>query len=302
MRYAGLAQWRRPLPEAVVIVSFILGLFVYWFGLANRYHIFLYGHVAQGIPQAQPFDEMTSSRYWMAGLVASGAVMILYSAANGLWGHVSARRKQRFVPTAWWRVWVLGAIPLSIGIPVITMTLNSPTLPPHLAVACVVATLLGLAVALLPGKWAAERPLDLMWLAADGVGLMPPLLLLRAVELPGRGLSIGQGVAWRVAIGSCLAGAVWLGGMSVLRLWRQREMPTAAALVLAGVGLSYLLMPLVHYLLATPPAYRYITTASNFFAFNRDIQLLAMVVASGLALGVTQARRRLTYHRRVCGV
>lgn len=65
---------------------------------------------------------------------------------------------------------MLGAFPISIGIPAVTMTMNSPTLPPVLAAACAAATLLGLAVAPLPGKWAAERPLDLMWLVADGVG------------------------------------------------------------------------------------------------------------------------------------
>ncbi|MCL4302193.1 MAG: hypothetical protein KJ077_41280 [Anaerolineae bacterium] len=275
------------------ISVFILGLFYYWYALANRYIIFLYEHTAAGIPPAQPFDEMTSSRYWMSGLVAAGAVMVLYTAANWLWGQVTARRKKQFVPSTWWQVWVLSAIPISIGIPAITMTVNSPALPPSLAAACVVATLLGLAVALLPGKWAAERPVDLLWLVADGVGLMPALLLLRAVELPGRGLSVSYVTAWLLAIGGLLAGAVWLAGMSLLRLWRHKETPNAGVLLLAGLGLSYVLMPLFHHLLATPPAYRYISTASNFFAFNLGIQFLALMVAAGLAVGVTRGRRWL---------
>ena len=121
------AQWRLPFLEAVVISLFILALFYYWFGLANRHIIFLYGHTTVGIPYAQPFDEMTASRYWMAGLVAAGAVMVLYTAYNWLRGRVAARLNKRFVPAAWWRVWLLCVIPIVVGLPAITMTMNSPS-------------------------------------------------------------------------------------------------------------------------------------------------------------------------------
>lgn len=296
-----VAQWRQPLLDATCISLFILGLFYYWYGLANRHVIFLYEHVAGGTAgtPAQPFDETTSSRYWMAGLVASGAVMVLYTAVNWLRHHIAVWRKKPFVPSAWWRVWAPAAIPLSIGIPVITMNVNSPALPPALAAACVLATLVGLAVALLPGKWAAERPWDLVWLVADSAGLMPALLLLRVIELPAQGVSLSYSAAWRWAIGGVVAGAVWLAVMSILRIWRHRKTPSSGALLLGGLGLSYLLMPLAHYVLATPPTYRYITTASNFFAFNVGIQLLAVVVAAGLAEGITHARRRLEQNRRI---
>ncbi len=298
MRNSWNTNWHLPLLEAIVISIFILGLFYYWYGLANRYNVFLYGHTAVGIPSAQPFDEMTSSRYWISGLVAAGAVMILYTTTNWLWGQVAAWHKKHFVPSTWWHVWLLGAIPIGLGIPAITMTVNSPTLPPTLAAACAVVTLLGLAVALLPGKWAAERPLELIWLIADGVGLMPVLLLLRAVELPSRGLAVNHTVAWLFAIGGFVVGAIWLVGMSILRIWWHKEMPSAGALILAGLGLSYVLMPLVHHMLATPPAYRYISTASNFFAFNLGIQFLAVGVATGLAVGVTNRRRWLRQSRQ----
>jgi hypothetical protein len=188
-------------------------------------------------------------------------------------------------------------VPLAIGIPAITMTVNTPTLPLRLAAACAVATLAGLAVALAPGRWAAERPGDLMWLAADGAGLMPALLLLRAVELPGRGLSVTPAVAWAFAVGGLVAGAVWLAVMSMLRLWRRTETPGASALFLAGIGLSYLLMPFVHYLIAGPPGFRYLSDAANFFALNPGVQLLVGVAAAGLAVSATAFRNRMDRHR-----
>jgi len=81
--------------------------------------------------------------------------------------------------------------------------------------------------------------------------------------------------------------------MSGLRVWRRKSWPQAHEVLVAGLGLSYLLLPVVHHLLATPPAYRYISTASNFFAFNVGLQVLVFVVAAGLAIGVTQLRQTL---------
>ena len=283
----------RALLEAALISLFILTLFYYWFGMADRYAIFLYGHSAIGIPLTEPFDALTSSRYWMAGLLAAGITLVLYTAANWVGGRLAARRGVSFGTPPWWWVWSLCALPLAAGIPAITMTVNAPTLPLSLAAACAAAALAGLAVALLPGRWAAERPGDLIWLALDGAGLVPALLLLRAIELPGRGLSISPAVAWFFGIGGVVGGAVWLALMSVLRRWGGQESPGAPAVFLAGVGLSYLLMPLTHYLTAGPPGFRYITNSANFFATNPWLQLLAFAAAAALALAATWFRRWL---------
>jgi hypothetical protein len=289
-------RWHRPLLEAVLISAFVLGFFYYWYAVADRYAVFLYGHVAPGIPSSEPFDRETASRYWMAGLVASGMVMVLYAATHWLLGRLAARRQRRHVPPAWWRVWLPVAAATGIGIPAITMTVNAPTLPLGWALACVAATWLGLAVALQPGQWAATRPVDLAWLAAEGLGLLPALTLLRAVELPGRGLSIAPALLWTVAVGGVVGGIVWLAFVSWVRQWRERrtgsarETPAATTLLLSGLAISYLLMPLVHHLLATPPGFRYITTAGNFFAYSVWLQCLVLLVAAGMALAATRLR------------
>ncbi len=145
-----------------------------------------------------------------------------------------------------------------------------------------------------PCRWGegAERPSDLLWLAADGLGLVPALLLLRAVELPGRGLSVSPAVAWGAAIGGLVAGALWLALVGGLRRWRRRPSPNALALFLAGLALSYLLLPLAHYLLAGPPGFRYLSDAANFFAVNPLVQLLALLAAAGLAVAAVALRKR----------
>ena len=71
---------------------FVLDILYHWFAVVDQYVIFLYGHSAPGIPLAQPFDAMTRSRYWMAGLVASGAVMVIYTAINWVLGRFATHQ------------------------------------------------------------------------------------------------------------------------------------------------------------------------------------------------------------------
>jgi hypothetical protein len=282
-----MATTRYTFVHALPITAFVLALFYKWFALDDRYAVFLYNHSLAG--PAGPFDDITTSRYWMAGLVASGAVMVLYIATNWLLGRI----QRDYRAPAWWHVWLLCALPVVIGIPLITMTQNSPTMPLVLAAACVVATLTGLAFALMPGALAAHRPRDLVWIAVDGLGLVPPLLLLRALELPGMGLKVSMTIAIAGAIGGIALGAMWLGGMSILRAWQRKPSPGAVDIFVAGLCWSYLALPLGHYLIATPAQFKYITTASNFFAWNVPLRLATFVIAVALAIGAAQIRKRL---------
>ncbi len=228
----------------------------------------------------------------MAGLVACGFVTLLNILFNG----VAGRLRSLYYPPDWRRVWLLSALPLSASILYITMTYNAPTLPLSHAIRCVLATLIGLAFALLPGEWAARRSVDLAWLVVDGVGLMPVLILMRAIELPGRGLNVSPILAWGFAIGSVIGGLIWLRTVAHLRHKRGRAMPHALAQLAAGLSVSYVIMPLVHYLIATPPGYKYITTAANFFAINPFLQVVVFVVAAAMVFGADRVRRNL-HHR-----
>ena len=251
-------EWEMAILHAFPVTLLLLGMFTYWFSVADRYAVFLYEHLG-----ATPFDAVTRGRYWMAGLVATGIVLTLYVPLNWFLGRMTAHRGRSYRPPAWQFVWALCVLPLVIGIPLITMTQNDPTLPFGLAIACLVSTLAGLALALLPGRLAATKPMELVWLAADGAGFVPTLLLLKVIELPAKGLRLpfSPDSIPLFAAGIVVAGAIWLGLMTLLRRWRGRPAPGAVELLLAGFSLSYLLMPLVHYLLATPTGYRYISAA-----------------------------------------
>jgi hypothetical protein len=87
----GGTVWRAAPLHALAGAALMLSLFAYWFAVADRYTVFLYDHdMGPLVPDTSPFSRVTSSRYWMAGLVAGGAVLVLYGAANGLLGRLRA--------------------------------------------------------------------------------------------------------------------------------------------------------------------------------------------------------------------
>lgn len=279
-------SWKAALVHSAPVSLFVLALFSYWFGIADRYAIFLYGHLGAG-----PFDPRTVSRYWMSGLVASGAVMVIYTYANWLWGRVCGIRGRPYRPPQGWRVWLV-SLPLVVpGVLWITTHLNWPVLPFSLAVACAATTAAGLFLALIPARMAAERPGPFLWLAFAGAGLAPPLLLLRVVERLPRG---GRAVLYvGVAVAATLLGALWTLALAGVYARRRGAAWRASHLLVSGLCLTYLLLPLVHYLLLTPPEFHYISVADNFFASTFPGQMLGLAAAVGLAWGAVALQRRV---------
>ena len=249
------AEWRKAVYHALPVVALMLALFTYWFAIADRYFVFLYYHdMGPLVPDTSPFSRVTSSRYWMTGLVASGAVLLVYTAV--VW--LLATLFPRYRPPAWWRVWAVCAVVLVVGVPAITMTANAPTLPLGNGAQVTLVALIGVGLALWPSELAAVRPGELVWLVAAGFGLM----------------------------------MVWLLIVTGLRLWLRRSVSGAGTTFATGVSVSYLLMPVVHHLLGTD-GYFYITGSDNFFARSILVQLLTWAVSGGLVLGLTWLRRRI---------
>jgi hypothetical protein len=290
----GRQAWRAALLYAAPVCLLVLILFYYWFAVADRYFVFLYYHdMGPFVPDTSPFSPVTISRYWMTGLVASGAILVLYAAANWLLGRLGLDR-----PPAWWRVWPLSVLPLLIGIPVITMTVNAPTLPLVNATQATLALLAGLILALLPGEMAARRPGELFWLGLDGMGLMLFLVTAVGAQNVPRWLASGEiGWIWMTIVTLAVAVAWPLVVTSLLALFR-RPVPGAAPLFLAGLSVAYLLMPLLHHVLGTDGLF-YITNSNNFFAGTVALQIAIWLLAGGLVWVLTRLRHSFTMWRTV---
>jgi hypothetical protein len=189
----------------------------------------------------------------------------------------------------WQRVWTVCAVLLAIGVPAITMMANTPTLPAWNAVQVTVATLIGISLALRAGELAASAPLELAWLAADGIGLASVMLNIIHIQDIPRWLDRGRIVwVWMAAIGLA-GGLMWLLVVTALGWWRRRRIPPARALFAAGLCMAYLLLPLTHHTLGTD-GYYYISDSDNFFARDVATQIVSWLVSAALALGVTALR------------
>jgi hypothetical protein len=263
------------LPAAILVLGFIY----FWFGVANRYLIFLYDHdMGPVVPDTSPFSVETSGRYWMAALVASGIILVLYVGVNWVLGRLS----RGYQPPSFWMVWLACSIPLLIGIPAITMTTNQPVMMSENAIQITIAAWIGLLLAFPPGRMAAERPGELLILAMAGVGLM--FLMLTGSGLQGafRLLQGGRIYGFVLVAGALVVGFAFLIVSTGLYFWRQKQLPASPTVFVAGLTVSYLVMPLVHHLsVGLFEGYFYISSSSNFFANSIAWQIVVWGLAAG---------------------
>lgn len=287
-KLASRKAWRAALWHATPISLFVLAIYYYWFGIADRYAVFLYYHEMGPLFDTSPLGDTTRSRYWMTGLVCGGIVLIVYAGINWLLG----RLRRDYAPPSWWRTWALVAVPLVVGIPLITMLANDPRLPVLVALNTTLAAILGVGLALAPARMAARQPGALKGLAWDGLaigGIIQGVSLLeRALTMLERGRTYGV-----FLLGMGLAGAIiLLLVVTWLRWWRRLSVPGAPALLAAGFCVAYLLWPLLHYVGFTD-GYYYITDMDNFFSRQWAYQFLGWAVAAAVAVALTMWRSRL---------
>lgn len=280
------AGWRQAGVAAALITPLLLGLYDYWFAVADRYRLFLYEHdMGPLVADTAPFSPVTSSRYWMSGLVAGGLVLVLYGLANWLLG----RRGAGYVAPDPRQAWLLCAPWLLLGLPAIMMSQNAPVLPPRLATAVTLVTLAALALALWPGEMAAERPWFLVALLADGLGLALLLIMLAQADDLWRWAIVGRRAPLILSLLGLGAGLGLLLLLSLRFLRPGVRVPRAGQLFLGGCLVAYLLLPLAHHLLGSD-GYFYITNSDNFLAGSAGLQLLVWAAAAGLAVLLTRGR------------
>ncbi|MEW5957396.1 MAG: hypothetical protein AB1801_06715 [Chloroflexota bacterium] len=284
---------RSTVVHALPATALVLGLFTYWFAVADRYIVFLYyHHMGPRYPDTSPFSDVTGSRYWMAGLVVGGAVLVLYTAAAWVCG----RLNREYRPPAWRRVWLAAAGPLSIGLPAITMTANQPPLPLFNAMQVTLAALIGLALALMPARIAAARPAALIWLGGDGLALMSVLLFTPAFEDVPYWLANGSVWYLRMLVFGFAAGGGLLLLLTGLQVWLRAPVPSATEVFVAGLEVAYPGLTLLHHIGFTD-GYYYITDQDNFFAGNIWLQLATWLLAAEVAWGITRLRAYLAARR-----
>jgi hypothetical protein len=296
-------KWLLELAFAAPIVVGVLGLFYTWYAVRDRYFIFLYYHDMGPGFDGSPFGWVTLGRYRMSALVASGAVMVPYVALNLVLG----RALRAYRPPVWWRVWLCCALPLLVAVPAITMTVNSPVLPPVYAAQVTAVLLVGLALALFLGRVAAERPLTFLLALIDGGALAILFVSLAILERYPGWLARGRTVFIYVHLFVVAAGLGLLAAMTGLyALWRRVQAPGAVTSLAAGLNVAYLFVPLSHHLFfctdsgtfLDPNYFTYIPSADNYFARSAWIQMGVWLVVALIALGSNRFRVWLRGRRK----
>ncbi|MBN1250046.1 MAG: hypothetical protein JXC32_20445, partial [Anaerolineae bacterium] len=111
---APIRAWRSAAAFGLPVAVLVLGLIYLWFAVGNRAVVFLYYHdMGPVVPDTGPFSPVTRSRYWMTGLVAGGAAMVMHTVAQMVLGRLTRSHE----PPRWWRIWTVAAVPIAIGIP-----------------------------------------------------------------------------------------------------------------------------------------------------------------------------------------
>jgi hypothetical protein len=280
---------KRILYDALPLAAAMLALHGYWYGVADRYAVFLYEHY-----DATPLDATTRGRYFMAGFVAAGLCLLPYLLALWLRGQIARRRQIRYMPSPWQQIWLCSGPIVLISVTLIAMYAGRPHLPLIAALPNGISAAIGMGLLLWAGQLAATQPLEMIWLGLEGLGAMLPLSTVPVLGLMDEGLAsplTQSPYAPVIAVSGPMMGLIWLWIVGQIRRCRTRSLPSAKQLAGMGLLLHYLGFPLLHYLFATPPAYKYITDMANFFAKGIGLQTLTWFVFGSLVWWAGRGRR-----------
>lgn len=254
---------------AILMILISLGVYTYLFIYADRKVVFLYSHLG-----STPFDAMTSGRYWMAGFVLSGFLTLFYLI-------IKLMMKLLFPNThpRWKTIVQLSFLPLFLGILIITMNFGEPHLTFSLALSSAATLIIGLIIG-----FSVVDDLILHFQSTKnylitGFGLMPFLSLFRTLELPAKGI-LSWSTSILVTIFSMIGGLLWVFTAYLLI---EKNKPPLIKVLTGTLAITYVALPVLHYLLATPEGIPYITTSGNVFAQDMVLRISTWIVLILLA-------------------
>lgn len=273
--------------QAVLVSILITSAYYYWFSAADRNYLFLYGHFGWG-----PFHSITAGRYWMTALVLSAFIALLYIAFNLLLRLIFLMLKKNYNLPSWKRVWLMSQPAIAAGIPLIIMNVNHPVMPLSITVKCVIAASAGLGLGLYTSEMFMRDAKKFLIISLAGTALVPPLMLVRALELPSKGILTMQS-AILISTGSILLSVLFL--IIVTFIYRSKNIKPGKSyeIALSGLFYAYLVLPMLHYLFATPPGRPYITSSDNFFPDSFYLKILTWAVVFLIAYLTGKLRANL---------
>ena len=258
--------------HAALVSVLVLALYSLWFVFLDRRFIFLYGHL-----HSTPFDFRTASRYWMTGLVASGAVLIACAVVN----LVIKKICRNYQLPDWKVIWEYVCLILILPLLIILAFVGKPPIPALLFLWILVVLFAGLRLALYASNFIVTNFSQSVFAFFDGLALVPVLLFIPL------GLEFGlrKSLPAVLIIAPIVIAGIALFGLWIMTLFYKRfkkPYPSQINIFLSGLVSSYLLLPLLHYLGSRPGYIRYISDSANFFANKIWLQAVTFLATAGV--------------------
>jgi hypothetical protein len=249
---------------ATLVTVISLAVYSYLFGCADRKIVFLYEHLG-----LTPFDRITTGRYWMAGLILSGFLSILYLVIRLI---LKLIIKSEII--YWKNIVKFSVIPLIIGVLIITMTFGEPEMTFLIAISSGLALIIGISTGFSVIDDLINDYRSTFIYLVIGLGLVPFLVLFRVLELPGKGI-LAMNISVFVVVFSTVGGFLWL--FISHRIFKNYR-PGFINVIKGTLAFGYIGLPVLHYLVLTPKGIPYITSSDNFFADNLGLRILNWIL------------------------
>jgi len=265
---------------SVFIAAISIGAYLYAFGFADRTILFLYEHYGAG-----PFDPITTGRYWMFGFVVAGFIcfaLFIFLITGRIFGiktNLDWKRIATYIP-----------IPLLISILLIVTKSGNPPLTYGIAFGSAFALIFALLIGIsfindLITNWTST-----MKHALIGAGFIPFVIFFMVLELPGKGTMTKNTAASIVAL-TYLLGVSWFA----IGKWIVKKQKIKTMLLLkAIVVMSYLGLPVLHYLMTVMENHPYITSSDNFFTHSILLRFTLWIVIALTVAGANRIRWKQT--------
>ncbi len=273
--------------QAILVSILITAVYYYWFAIADRDYLFLYGHFGWG-----PFHSITAGRYWMTGLVLSSFIALFYTLFNLLLRLIFLVMKKNYSLPSWKHIWLISQPAIVAGVPLIIMNVSYPVMPFSITLMCITAASAGLGLGLYTSEMFMRDAKKFLIISLDGLGLVPPLILIPALGLPAKGI-LTMPLAIVLSSGSVIFSFAWL--MSISFVYKRRGIIPGRGyeILLFACFYSYLVLPMLHYLFATPPGRPYITASDNFFPDSFYLKILTWTVVFLTVFFISKLRAKI---------
>jgi hypothetical protein len=264
----------------ISMVFILLSILAYWylFAIADRKAVFLYEHLG-----SEPFDQMTVGRYWMAGLILSGCLAMIYFFAKLLMRLIYKELQLNKL-----KILIFSSCILFPATCVIMMNGKHPVMPLDIALSSAIALIIGLALGLNYVDLLFKKTKTTLITTIYAAGIVPILILFRVIELPAKGI-LNEKTALLIFLSVLISGFLWLSLAN--RFTRKFRIHMKDTLT-AGFFAAYVVLPMIHYLIATPKGYPYISSSDNFFPDSYLLRIVNWISVTAIVILADKLRKR----------